>query len=224
MKGFFYMLEAIIFDKDGTLFDTEKLNIHFWLEAFKKAGAKDDDTIIKSCIGLDKKKADQILLDAYGSYGLDEIARNKDQWVRDYILTNGVPLKLGTKEIILFAKEKGLKVGIATSTLFNEASFNLKKAGLWDLLDSFTSGEEVEKGKPSPDIFLLSAKKMEVKPENTIVVEDSPHGIKAANRGGFIGILIPDLIKPNREMMNDATYTLDNLLEVKKVIDLKLGK
>ena len=207
------MIKGIIFDKDGTLFDSEKVNINAWCEALKEAGASDDPSIIKSVVGLDNRIADQILVEHYGKYGIEEIRKNKNEKVRK-VFEKEIPLKEGALSILEYAYGK-YKLALATSTLARKAIPNLKKAKLHDYFDTITTGDMVEKGKPNPEIFLTTAFKLGLKPEEIIVIEDSKHGIKAARLGGFIPVLIPDQISPDEEMLNYAEYVFDNLLDVK---------
>ncbi len=211
------MIKGIIFDKDGTLFDTETLNISAWCDAFAYYGFSSSDEHIKKCVGLDKKLADKILYDNYGDK-IDLIRKRKDMTVIDEIERNGIPLKPGCMEVIDFAIENNLKVAVATSTLISEAVKNLASVGIYNKLNVFVSGEMVQNGKPAPDIFLLAAEKLDLKPENVIVCEDSRHGIKGACDGGFVSVLIPDQVSVTDDMKDNANYICDSLFDVIELI------
>lgn len=211
------MIKGIIFDKDGTLFDNERLYVKGWLEAIKKAGGPSDDSIILGNIGLNYDAAMKRLRDNYGKYGLDDIIKGKEKYVNDYITMNGYPLKPHSKAILDFLHNKNIKISLATSARFDEAILYLKSTDLLGYFDAIVSGDMVVNGKPDPEIFLLAADKLGLDPSECMVVEDSMHGINGAKKGGFISCYIPDINKANDTSMCD--YVLTDLIEIINVIN-----
>jgi len=84
-------------------------------------------------------------------------------------------------------------------------------------------GDEVQNGKPAPDIFLAAAKKLEVEPQDCLVFEDSDNGVKAAHKAGMTIILIPDLKQPSKEIAQMAYKVYSSLLEAKPFVETIIG-
>lgn len=139
-----------------------------------------------------------------------------------YIIENqGIPLKEGVKELFSMLKEKNYKIALATSAKRERVEKQIKDKWLKESFDAIVCGDDVEKGKPSPDIFLKAAKKIDVEPENCFVVEDSPAGIKAAFSGGMKGIHVEDLKVADEDILKYCQKSFKDLQEVKKYLSYK---
>ena len=114
-------------------------------------------------------------------------------------LAKNVPVKTGAVEILGRCRILGIKTAVASSSLLRKIENNLENAGMENCFDAIVSGDEVEKGKPAPDIFLLAAKRIGVPLGKCTVFEDSPHGIEGALRAGMKAVMIPDLLPPWEE-------------------------
>ncbi len=93
------------------------------------------------------------------------------------------------------------------------------KTKLRKYIDKIASGQEVSNGKPAPDVFLLAAERLGVKPENCLVLEDSKSGIKAGRASGATVFMIPDMFKPDEECLEIANRILKNLGEVISILE-----
>jgi DNA helicase-2/ATP-dependent DNA helicase PcrA len=133
-----------------------------------------------------------------------------------FIEENGVELKPGIHELLTFLKEHGIKTSIATSSPLDRTKKYLSKVGLVDEFDELVSGHMVEHGKPEPDIYLYAASNLGLKPEECLVLEDSPTGILAAYRAGCVPMMVPDQDEPD-EVTKTRVYAIaKNLLAVKE--------
>jgi len=135
---------------------------------------------------------------------------------------NGIPIKPGLKELVVFLKEKSLRFAVATSTARMLTIPKLQLTGLDSTFTTIVAGDEIKNGKPAPDIFLAAARALDAPPHKCVVLEDSSYGIRAAHAAGMIPIMVPDLAQPTEEVKTFAHAIVPSLHEAKDVISLLL--
>lgn len=208
-------ISAVIFDMDGLMFDTERLSLEAWRAVAKKEGFEMKDDILIATVGRNARDTGIMMKQCYGeTFPYEELREQSEAYMRDFIISNGMPIKKGLLELLEFLKSRGIKTAVATSTVKEFAEENIKSCSLLDRFDHITCGDEVEKGKPEPDIFLLAAKKLGCKPEECIVLEDSENGIRGAHKAGMKPIMIPDVIIPTQEIKQLTHQIFDSLDQV----------
>lgn len=196
---------------DGTLFDTETIFQAMWKELAEEMGVTlPKDFKYKIC-GTSGEAMNQVICEYYGVTDGKYIEKECKTRVAN-LLSKHVPLKKGCKEILETVCDEGYLLAIASSSPMALIERNLEQTKLRSFFHALTSGEEVEKGKPAPDIFLLAAKKLSVNPKDCYVFEDSPNGIRAGNAAGMKPILVPDLM-PVTEEMKELSFMIKDTLE-----------
>ena len=211
--------KAVIFDMDGVIFDTEKVYLDIWIEVFEKYGYKMTKELYVNVMGTGRKNVIKTFLENFGDdLPIEKMYEEKDNQLFYIIENQGIPLKEGVKELFSMLKEKNYKIALATSAKRERVEKQIKDKWLKESFDAIVCGDDVEKGKPSPDIFLKAAKKIDVEPENCFVVEDSPAGIKAAFSGGMKGIHVEDLKVADEEILKYCQKNFKNLQEIKKYL------
>ena len=178
-------LKAVIWDMDGVIADTGPYHYKAWQYAFRKRGVnftEDDfrgyfgqrnDTIIRSNIGWSISPAE-----------VDTIADEKEEKYRQVVAHNIKPLP-GALELMRELGKHGVKMAVASSTPPENIKLIIAGLGLGSCFQAIVYGREVTEGKPSPQIFLLAARKLGVEPPNCIVIEDAVAGVAAAKRAGM---------------------------------------
>ena len=126
-------------------------------------------------------------------------------------LAEHVPEKEGARELISFFHEKGWPLAIGSSSPAQQIRANLSVTGLLPFFAAIASGDEVQRGKPAPDIFLLAARKLGASPKDCFVFEDSPNGILAAYAAGMKPVMVPDLM-PATEDIRQKCFALFHTL------------
>lgn len=208
-------ITAVLFDMDGLVLDTEKLYTRFWQEAACACGypmTKEQALGMRSLnrgAGLSKMQS------YFGpDVDYDYIRQKRIELMDAFVEKEGVTLKPGIHELLAFLKERGIKTAIATSSPMERTVLYLTSVGLQNSFDELVSGYMVERGKPEPDIYLYAAEKLGVKPEECMVLEDSPAGILAAHRAGCMPVMIPDQDEPDEETRKLLHAKADSLAAV----------
>ncbi|WOO41262.1 HAD family phosphatase [Rubellicoccus peritrichatus] len=216
----FQAIQAVIFDMDGLLLDTERLFMAAYQQAANELGLDFPEELYQSMIGHRADSSQQILRDgiAVGEHA-DEIIDAARRYYYTAIETKGIPLRPGVEETIEYCEREGLPMAVATSTHKALALIKLKHVGLLDRFTAVVSGDEVEHGKPAPDIYLAAGKLLDIDITRCVVLEDSPPGLKAARAAGALAIFIPDLLPDSddtRAIAKHVYYSLNDFLEAFK--------
>lgn len=207
--------EAVVFDMDGVIFDSERAVMNCWLELAQKYDIKDIEKPYFACVGTTMTRTREIMLETYGEdFPYDEYARESSLMYHEKYDGGKLPMKPGVMELLSYLKEKGKKIALASSTRRETVTNQLRWAGIIDYFDVIICGDMVARSKPAPDIFLRACQELGVSPENTYAIEDSYNGIRAAHAGQLRPIMVPDLLEANDEMRGMAECVCDNLNEV----------
>lgn len=211
-------IKLVIFDMDGLMFDTEVLVKRAWREIGEKNNYDITMDFLKSLLGLNKISIGKRFRETFGEDFPFEKFHLEHHEIADRIIEKeGLGIKKGLIELLNFLDERSIKKAVATSSNRNRAEKLLNTAGILERFDTVLCGDEVSNGKPDPEIFLNVCKKVGIKPEEAIVLEDSEMGLKASVAGGIKCIIVPDLVEPSEENSGLAYGVLKNLEEVIKL-------
>jgi HAD superfamily hydrolase (TIGR01509 family) len=186
------MYDALLFDLDGTLIDTESLAMAAGLHAFAAAGFVVEPDFMHRLIGIDLPSAARIIEGHLP--GIDLEALNL-QWSEGFRtrMNQGLALKAGTTEL-LAAAPAHLHRAVVTSSGRAEAHHKIGVAGLAQSFATVVTVDDVTRAKPDPEPYLLAARLLGVSPARCLVFEDSEAGAEAAHRAGCVVVQIPDVI------------------------------
>ena len=183
-----------IFDMDGTLFDSERIALDSWQAAFRRYGVHVSRKVLEEVIGVDGKGSREYLSRlAPNGVGFEDLARHARDIRKEYIEGHGLPMKAGSAELLRLFHDRGIRVGLATTTHAERTLENLNRANISEFFQVVISGDQVDRGKPYPDIYLKALKELRSAPDEAIAIEDSDSGIRSAHAAGIRVIYVPDI-------------------------------
>lgn len=213
------MIKAVIFDLDGVLVSTDFLHYSAWKRLADEEGIMGfNETDALRQRGVSRMASLEILLEksekVYTETEKTELADRKNSYYVDSLSkVNETSILKGVTEFIEALKEKGMLLGVGSAS--KNAPLILQKTDLLKYMDAVVCGLEVTRSKPDPQVFLMAAEKLGVKPENCLVIEDADAGVAAAKSGGMYALAV-GAAKENPY----ADYSAESLEDFKSVLDM----
>jgi HAD superfamily hydrolase (TIGR01509 family) len=177
---------AVIFDMDGVLVDTEPLYFEANSCTFRKLGIEVSRGEYAAFVGLDAHRMWAKLKESHGlPQPVGELVNLEKDGLHQALLDNPVPLIPGAAKLLETLRGLAIPIGLASSSPFKVIHTILEKTGFGRYFTALASGEEVQRGKPAPDIFLLAGGRLQAQPGQCTVIEDSGHGVAGARAAGM---------------------------------------
>lgn len=212
-------IKAVILDMDGTMIDTEKIYLIYWIKAANYFGYDMKPEHVLSIRSLAGKYACKRFVEFFGEdCDYYKIREKRKELMKEYFKENGIEKKQGLDEFLEYAKNKGLKIAVATATDYERTGQYLKELDIEKYFDEIVCANMVENGKPEPDIYVEAAKRLGYSPQQCLALEDAPNGVLSAYRAGCKVIMIPDLTEPDEETAKYLYAKASNLIEAKKYL------
>lgn len=186
--------EAVLFDMDGLMIDSESLQSQSFeavLREYGKSPVYNDQGIIQT-VGISARDNWALLRERYGVQEEIDVLIKKKRNVYAALLQGSVAPMPGLMDLLGDIKDKPTKKAIVSSSARQHIDIVVTTLAISDCFDSLVSGEEVSQGKPSPGVFLEAAKRLQVRPEGCVVLEDAPNGVEAAKTAGMKVIVVPN--------------------------------
>ncbi len=191
------MIKAVIFDMDGLMIDSERVTYEGYVIECGKLGLTMEKEFYISLLGCPIPSIFERFYQHYSpDFPMEMVLKNVHQYMNDLFENQGVPVKDGLRPLLAYLKDHGYKTIVATSSARNRVDRILEQTGLASFFDDSICGDEVEHGKPNPDIFLKACQKIQVSPSQALVLEDSEMGIQAAASAKIPVICVPDMKYP----------------------------
>lgn len=207
--------QAVVFDMDGVIFDTERLVIEFWKEVAKKHNIPNIEHTCIQCLGTNRVHTREIFLENYGAdFPFDPYRAEVTELFNTHYKGVPLPTKPGVRELLSYLQEQDIKVGLASSTAQHLVRDEIGTAGLLPYFQTLVCGDMVEHSKPAPDIFLKACEILNADPTKSIAIEDSFNGIRSAHCAGMTPIMVPDQVQPTDEIRTLAFHVMPSLLDV----------
>jgi HAD superfamily hydrolase (TIGR01509 family) len=210
--------DAVIWDMDGVLFDTESLVIDCWKQVCLEHGYPDPTASLMKMIGRSEKDSDAIFREDFGEgFDVQRLRERKNELVLRKI-QKGMPIKKGVVETLRLLQAMNVSSAVGSSTNAAKVRQFLRHGGIDSHFPVVVGGDMVRRGKPDPEIFLRAAKELSVDPRRCVVIEDSLNGVRAGFDAGMCVVLVPDLVVPTEEMLEKAHHVLPALSEAEPLM------
>ncbi len=207
--------KTVIFDMDGVLFDTEKIYLDVWTKVFKKYGYSMTKEIYCKVIATGRENVKKVFKEEFGeNIPIEEMYKEKDKALEEE-LKKKIPIKDGAYELLRYLKNEKYKLALATSASKERMEKQLNQSNFRKVFDEVVCRDDVKKTKPNPEIFLKAANKLNVSPEECIVIEDSSAGVEAAYKGNMTPIHVVDLKGADEKIKRYSYRSFNNLYEIK---------
>lgn len=190
--------QAVIFDMDGVVVDTERMYQRALARAVEDAGCMIGEDMLLRTVGLSWAECREMLRASYShAIPVDALIEN---WLHhfDAIASEGLPLKAGVLALLDALDAASLPRAIATSAYRHDVQRNLDAHGITHRFDTIVAQGDCAATKPAPDPYLLAAKRLNIDPALCLAIEDSTHGVQSAFDAGMMTVMVPDTI-PARE-------------------------
>ncbi|MDO9524232.1 MAG: HAD family phosphatase [Gemmobacter sp.] len=203
------MFDAVVFDLDGTLLDTESIAMAAGMQVFADFGHPIELAFLHGLIGKDEVTGSALMAARLGpDFPLTDLRR---VW-RSTVQTrfgDGIPLRPGVLDLLSALDDLGMPRAIATSSRRDSALWKLERAGLGTRFETVVGLGCIQNPKPAPDPFLLAAKLLDVAPARCLAFEDSDTGAASALAAGMVVVQVPDVLQTEG---HNATHVAVDLM------------
>ena len=208
------MIDALIFDFDGLIIDTETPEYLTWQEIYQSHGVDLPLSVWENCIGASAEVFDPYgYLEELVGRKVDRDAIRKQRRKRYYPMVESQPILPGVQEYISEAKQIGVKLAVASSSSRDWVVSNLSRLALLDSFDCIKSSDDVPNVKPDPALYLVAVADLNAAPNRSIAIEDSLNGVLAAKRAGLFCIAVPNNMTKQLSL-DCADIRLDSLSDL----------
>ena len=206
---------AVIFDMDGLMFGTEQQIQRSWDAVVPEFAGEPMGYHIYQTMGMNRASRILYFREQYGEeFPYEAFEQAYRSRVREFSRAEGVPVKPGLPELLAYLREMEIPAAVATGSSRTHALDNLELTKVLEYFQFVIAGDMVKRAKPDPQIYLITCEKLGLRPEETLVLEDSWNGVRAAHAAGTPVILVPDLQKDTAPVDGMYYKKMGSLLEV----------
>ncbi len=213
------MLKAVLFDMDGVLFDSERVSQIVFIDICKNYGYNISKEQVVETLGLTYNDTKNYFCEQISAnFPYEEIVTSLEQDLIKMAYNGNLPLKENVVEVLKALKSKNILTSVSSSNTKLSVYSYLDAYKLNNMFDVIVTGDDVNNGKPSPEIFNKTADLLNINNEECLVVEDSLNGLKAAKLAKMTTVMIPDLIPYNSLLSEFVDYKFENLIDILNLI------
>lgn len=215
-------IKGIIFDMDGLIFDSERLYTQANMKTAQKLKMNCDEGYFEQFVGVGESNMAQMMLNDFDQEIIDKFFELGTQDLHELLLQGDVPMKEGVIPLLTYLEKHHILKMIASSSTTEVVNKMTENANIRHQFIEVVGGDQVEVSKPNPAIFLKALEKLKTPKHETLILEDSINGVRAAYEAGIPVIMVPDTIEATDECYNKAVAVKKDLFEVKKWIEKRV--
>jgi HAD superfamily hydrolase (TIGR01509 family) len=208
------LIRALIFDFDGLILETEGPSYQSWEQVYRSFGLSLPFSTWSTIIGTTQGEFDpQRELQKQVPGAVDWEAVEAQRQAAENAIIEAQATMPGVEQYILDAKQRGIKLGVASSSPCQWVTRHLTRLGLLDCFDSICAADDVKRVKPDPELYLMVLRRLGIQADEAIALEDSPLGIQAAKSAGLFCVAVPNPL--TRQLsLHQADYLVESLTEL----------
>ena len=208
-------MKAVIFDMDGVIIDSEPIHFETDMETMKYLGCNISKEELEKYVGTTNEYMFSDIKKNYNiEKSVEDIINYRAEIIKNKIVQSDLEPIEGIRELLIDLKDKNIPAAIASSSPKDFINIVVSKFKLQEYFKYIVSGEEVESGKPAPDVYIETAKKLGISPKECIVVEDSKNGVIAAKAAGMKCIGFQNINSGNQDL-SKADIIVNSIGEIK---------
>ena len=193
MSTFRPPFDAVLFDMDGLLFDSERLGLEVIGRISREMGTPVPRDVILQTVGCNRALSREIYLSYEPRLDYEGLRDRFTAEMTRLSVLGQIPLKPGAEALLRRLEALGIPRAVASSSPRGVVESYLRGSGIASLVDCLVCGDEITRSKPDPEVFLLAAQALGASPERCLVLEDSLNGIRSGHAAGCTVCMIPDL-------------------------------
>lgn len=217
-------VEAVIFDMDGVLIDSERLLLACWTEVAGKHHLHGIREAVLATTGVTRKETEQYFFDRFGrDFPYRQLRAEVSGLFHAAAARGQLTVKPGAHEILSALEKAGVRLALASSTRRKTVEQELAEAGLLPFFEKLICGDMIRRSKPAPDIYLAASEALDIHPDRAYAIEDSYNGIRSCSAAGMHPIMVPDLLQPDEEIAALTEFIAPSLAEAQHYLELLLA-
>jgi beta-phosphoglucomutase len=200
---------AVVFDMDGVLVDSGEAHRRAWQELGREIGVEFPDALFDRTFGQRNESIIPAWLGAAAPARVAELGNRKEVLYRALVRQGAVLVYPGVGELFASLRRCGMLLAVASSGPRANVDMLMQLLGVTSLVQASLAAEDVQRGKPDPEVFLGAARRLNVAPVKCAVVEDSVHGIEAAKRAGMLAVAVLTTTERSRLRAAGADHAVE---------------
>lgn len=223
MSDMLQPFSAVVFDMDGLLVDTESLAMRSLMQVAREMNIDAPEAFCHTMIGVPADHCRTLVQERFGpGFPADRYLSAASRHMEALIGAGALALKPGVPELLADLEALGIGKAVATSSSRAKASHHLRHTGILGRFDAVITRDDVERGKPHPDLFLKAAEALGFPAQDCLAFEDSYNGVRAAHAAGMTVVMVPDLLPPTDEMRSCCAAILTTLHSARPLLPARL--